>query len=341
MRRLRRGRPRRPRPSSTGSTTPPTLNQFVSRRRLFFRFHLGGETGAVRDPYEILGLARDAGNAEVKAAYRRLAKRLHPDAQSEGNAGRQQARFQEVTAAYNQLKDEAARRRFEAERRAAAGAARAPVFEETMRRGAAEPAPSEDIFSELFEGIRSAGKRVFRARGNDRGYRLSVSFLEAANGVRKRVRLDGGKTLEVNVPAGIDEGQQIRLRGQGDAGHGGADAGDALVTVAVEPHPRFRREGHDIHLTLPVSLPEAVLGARIDAPTVSGPVSLTIPAGANAGTRLRLKGRGIAVEGGAPGDQYVTLEIVLPEATDEALRDFAATWTAGAKHNPRKDFSDS
>ena len=295
----------------------------------------------MRDPYEILGLARNAGNAEVKAAYRRLAKRLHPDAQSEGNAARQQARFQEVTAAYNQLKDGAARRRFEAERRAAAGMARAPAFEETIRRGTAEPAPSEDIFSELFEGIRSAGKRVFRARGGDRSYRLTVSFLEAATGARRRVRLDGGRTLDVNVPAGIDDGQQIRLRGQGDEGHGGADDGDALVTVAVEPHPFFRRAGRDIHLALPVSLPEAVLGARVDAPTVSGPVSLTIPAGSNTGTRLRLKGRGIATEGTAAGDQYVTLEVVLPDTPDETLRDFAATWTAGAKHNPRNDLSDS
>jgi DnaJ-class molecular chaperone len=294
----------------------------------------------VRDPYEILGLARDAGNAEVKAAYRRLAKRLHPDAQSEGNAARQQARFQEVTAAYNQLKDEAARRRFEAERRAAAGASRMSAFEETMQRGAGDHPASEDIFSELFEGIRSAGKRVFRARGDDQTYRLTVSFLEAANGARKRVRLTGGKMLEVNVPAGIDDGQQVRLREQGGDGHGGAPAGDAIVTITVDPHPHFRREDRDIHLTLPVSLSEAVLGARVDTPTISGPVSLSVPAGSNTGTKLRLKGRGIAAEGSPPGDQYVTLALVLPDPPDEALRDFAATWTGGAKHNPRKDFSD-
>lgn len=295
----------------------------------------------MRDPYEILGLKPDAGNAEVKAAYRRLAKRLHPDAMSEGNAARQQARFQEVTAAYNQLKDDAARRRYEAERRAAAGVARASAFEETMRGGATEHPVSEDIFSELFEGIRSAGKRVFRARGDDQTYHLTVSFLDAANGARKRVRLAAGKMLDVNVPAGIDDGKQIRLRGQGGDGHGGAEAGDALVTVAIDPHPYFRREGRDIHLTVPVGLPEAVLGARVDVPTISGPVSLSVPAGSNTGTRLRLKGRGIAAEGGTPGDQYVTLTLVLPEPSDEALRDFAATWTAGAKHNPRKDFLDS
>lgn len=293
----------------------------------------------MRDPYEILGLARDAGNAEVKAAYRRLAKRLHPDAQSEGNAARQQARFQEVTAAYNQIKDEAARRRFDAERRAAAEAARAPTFEETLRRSAADHPASEDVFSELFEGIRSAGKRAFRARGDDQIYRLAVSFLEAANGARKRVRLAGGKTLDVNVPRGIEDGQQIRLRGQGN-GHGGAPAGDALVAITVAPHPYFRREGRDIHLTLPVSLAEAVLGARVDVPTVSGPVSLSVPPGSNTGTCLRLKARGIAAEGSPPGDQYVTLSLVLPETPDAALQDFAATWTEGAKYNPRMGFSD-
>lgn len=295
----------------------------------------------MRDPYEILGLARDAGNAEVKAAYRRLAKRLHPDAQSEGNAARQQARFQEVTAAYNQIKDEAARKRFDAEWRTAAEAARAPAFEETLQRGAAEHPASEDVFSELFEGLRSAGKRAFRARGDDQAYRLTVSFLEAANGARKRVRLAGDKMLDVSVPAGIENGQQIRLRGQGGNGHGGASAGDALVTITVAPHPHFRRTGRDIHLTLPVNLVEAVLGARVDVPTVSGPVSLSVPPGSNTGTRLRLKGRGIAAEGSPPGDQYVTLSLVLPETPDAALQDFAAAWTEGAKYNPRKGFSDS
>jgi DnaJ-class molecular chaperone len=293
---------------------------------------------AVRDPYEILGLARDAGNAEIKAAYRRLAKRLHPDAQSEGNAALQQARFREVTAAYNQLKDEASRRRFEAERLAAA--ARRPVFEETVRGNPAADAAPDDLFSELFEGIRSAGKRVFRAKGEDQTYRLKVSFLEAANGAKKRVRLTGGKTLEVGVPAGIESGRQIRLKGQGGEGHGGADAGDALIAIDVEAHPHFRRDGLDIHLDLPVTLPEAVLGAKIEVPTVTGPVSLSIPAGSNTGTRLRLKGQGIRVAGEqAPGDQYVTLSLVLPEVPDDRLRDFAATWPEGLNYNPRKGFS--
>ena len=154
------------------------------------------------------------------------------------------------------------------------------------------------------------------------------------------MRLDGGKTLEVNVPAGIDDGQQIRLRGQGDDGHGGRRPATRLSPSRSNRIPvSGARARHSLHLAGQPSRSGARCADRRTHRL--GACSLTIPAGANSGTRLRLKGRGIAVEGGAPGDQYVTLEIVLPEATDEALRDFAATWTAGAKHNPRKDFSDS
>lgn len=290
----------------------------------------------MRDPYDILGVHPGANNAEVKAAYRKLAKQLHPDAQHSSAA--QHARFQEVTAAYNQLKDEASRRRFEAERLAEAAAARQRSFHAAA--ASAEP-QADDIFTELFQGIRTAGKRVFRARGEDRIYRLNVSFIEAANGATKRVRLAGDRMLDVAVPAGIESGKQIRLKGQGGEGHGGAEAGDALVTVEVEPHPYFERRGQDIHLALPVTLAEAVLGAKVEVPTVSGTVSLAIPAGSNSGTRLRLRGKGVGAESGAKGDQYVTLSLVLPDAPDEDLKDFAANWAQGLKHNPRKGFSGS
>lgn len=294
----------------------------------------------MRDPYDILGLTPAAGNAEVKAAYRKLAKQLHPDAQ--GGGATRQTRFQDVTAAYNQIKDEASRRRFEAERRAATARSR-PSFEDVSSfSDTGMQAPPDDLFSELFEGIRSAGKRVFRARGEDRTYRLSIGFLDAANGAKKRMTLADGRTVEVAVPPGIESGRQIRLRGQGGEGHGGANRGDALVVIEVETHPHFERNGADIHLAVPVTLAEAVLGAKVEVPTVSGPVSLAIPAGSNTGTRLRLKGRGLRPEGSAiPGDQYVTLSLTLPETPDAALRDFATHWSAGLKHNPRNGFSDS
>lgn len=307
------------------------------------------ECECLRDPYEILGLAPDAGAAEIKSAYRRLAKRYHPDAQSRADGANMKTRFQEVTAAYNLLKDAGARARLDRARaKRKSQAAGATPFEEasfTRRSGAfkadaqasAEKGAPDELFADLFEGLRSAGKRVFRARGEDRTYRLPVSFLEAARGAKKRVTLASGKTLDVQIPAGIEEGRQIRLRGQGEEGFGGADAGDALIAVSIEPHPHFERRGLDIHLTLPVSLPEAVLGAKIEVPTISGPVTLSIPKGSNTGTKLRLKGRGIAPEGGPAGDQYVTLELRLPEVQDEALRDFAAGWGQGLGHDPRRD----
>ncbi|HCX67112.1 MAG TPA: molecular chaperone DnaJ, partial [Rhodobiaceae bacterium] len=184
----------------------------------------------LRNPYEVLGVGPGASNADIKTAYRRLAKELHPD--TRGGSDAVHARFQEVTAAYNQLKDEASRRRFEAERlNEAAQRRRQPAFEETASPSVAAQDAQDDVFSELFEGIKNAGKRVFRARGEDRNYRLSVSFLEAANGARKRVKLADGRTVELAVPPGTTDGRKIRMRGQGNEGHGGAAPGDAIVTV--------------------------------------------------------------------------------------------------------------
>lgn len=292
----------------------------------------------MRDPYRILGLAPGADAAEIKAAYRKLAKQHHPDAQAKTASPSEQARFQEVTAAYNLLKDDAARARFDAFAREPAhpGAHEPPFREAPFTRGAETDERRDDLFSELFGGLRNAGKRVFRARGDDQTYRLSVPFIDAAQGTKRRVTLASGKTLDVRIPAGIEDGQQIRLRGQGGEGHGGATAGDALIVVAVEPHERFRRDGIDIHLTVPVSLPEAVLGAKIEVETISGPVAVSIPAGSNSGLQLRLKGKGIAPDGAAEaGDQYVRLEVVLPAEPDVALRDFVAGWAQGLRHKPR------
>ncbi|HEY4343133.1 MAG TPA: DnaJ C-terminal domain-containing protein [Parvibaculum sp.] len=300
----------------------------------------------MRDPYDILGLPPSAGTAEIKAAYRRLAKKYHPDAHSGETPAGTQSRFQEVTAAYNLLKDGGAKARFDA--RPGPGAQAGSVFEEaafakraksngTFEADTANADQNGDLFSELFGGLRNAGKRVFRARGEDQTYKLAVPFLEAARGGRRRVALTNGKTLDVRIPAGIEESQQIRLRGQGGEGYGGAPAGDALIAVSIEPHELLTRDGLDIYLKLPISLPEAVLGTKVEVETVSGQVTLSIPAGSNSGTRLRLKSKGIAPEGGgASGDQYVTLELVLPDTQDAALRDFAAGWASGLVHDPRK-----
>lgn len=306
----------------------------------------------MRNPYAILGLTPDADAAAIKAAYRRLAKTYHPDAQngdSRAKAGDAQKRFQEVTAAYNLLKDQAARTRFDAEAAASeemrrwsrprpkGGFEEAPFQSQTKHSASAQADANSDIFSELFGGIRDAGKRVFRAKGDDTTHHLSVSFLEAACGAKKRIGLNDARVIDVKIPAGVVEGQQIRLRGQGGEGFGGAPAGDALITVSVEPHEMLTRDGINIFLELPISLSEAVLGGKIEVATISGPVVLNIPAGSNSGTRLRLKGKGIRLPNSArAGDQYVTLTVVLPDIQDESLRDFAASWGPGLAHNPRK-----
>lgn len=296
----------------------------------------------MRNPYAILGLTPDADAAAIKAAYRRLAKTYHPDTRNGETTGDAQKRFQEVTAAYNLLKDQSARTRFDAQSAAEAEAHKwsPPGFNKGFQETpfGAKTDESADIFTGLFGGIRDAGKRVFRAKGDDKVYRLSVSFLEAANGAKKRIGLNDERTLDVQIPAGVEEGQQIRLRGQGGEGYGGAPAGDALISVSVEPHEVLTRDGLNIFLELPISLAEAVLGSKIEVDTIAGPVMLNIPAGSNTGSRLRLKGKGVKPSGGPrAGDQYVTLAIVLPDKQDELLRDFAASWGAGLAHNPRKD----
>ena len=341
----------------------------------------------MRDPYETLGVEPHVSLAEIKAAYRRLARKLHPDALSGAAAPdrrRAETHFQEVTAAYNLLKDTDARRRYDALRHAAAK----PNFEKAAAHGAGarangakaragtgskaedatfKPASSaargaekprsdpsdlnreplkarplteeeqEGVFSEFYEGLRDAGRRVFRGRGRDVAYALEIPFVDAAKGGMRRVSL-GPRTLDIRIPAGLETGRQIRLRGQGEAGSGGAPAGDAFLEVHVLPHPSFRRDGNDIHLTLPVTLAEAVIGGKVDVPTLSGAVSLTVPAGSNSGTQLRLRGKGIAPEDrkDAPGDQYVTLSITLPEKPDRALRDFAAGWAQGLASSVRQ-----
>ena len=186
--------------------------------------------------------------------------------------------------------------------------------------------------------VRAAGggERQFRMRGQDVLYRLPVEFLEAVNGATKRITMPDGGTIDVVIPAGTRDEQVLRLRGKGGPGIGGGPPGDALVEIEVQPHKFFTRKDDDIHLELPISLPEAVLGAKLDVPTPTGPVRMTVPKGANTGTVLRLKGKGVARSDGSHGDEYVTLKIVLPERPDPEIEEFARRWQAGKDHNPRQ-----
>lgn len=346
----------------------------------------------MRNPYQVLGLSPQADLDEIKSAYRRLAKETHPD--SGNGSASQQARFHEVTAAYNLLRRKQSEgsgkrhpaREAETPRRPDTGkerpepaskpkadarperndrpkpepskpGKRQASFSETLRdvtgnanqRGFSKPEEKspdpkpESGFSDFLSGLKRAGRRAFSGTGGDHTYELSIPFMDAAKGTKRRLTLEDGRTLDVHIPAGIDDGQQIRLRGQGGSRLTGSDAGDALVTINIVPHPTFHRDGADIHINVPISLPEAVLGSKISVQTIDGPVSLTVPPGANTGTVLRLKGKGLLHANprrhGARGDQFVSLAVKLPDRPDDALKDFVATWAAGMAHDPRKERS--
>jgi DnaJ-class molecular chaperone len=291
----------------------------------------------VKDPYEILGVERTATQDDIRKAYRRFAKKLHPDINPGDKAG--EARFKEISAAYELLSNEDKRRRYDAGEIDASGAERPRTFYKDFagtkdgkgydsRAGFADFADTDELFAELFRGRRNT-------RGADLHFHLAIDFLEAINGAAKQVTLPDGGRLAITVPAGIGDGQTLRLAGKGASPRGGGEPGDALIQISVSPHRYFVREGDDVHLEFPVTLKEAVLGAKIRTPTPTGPVMLTVPKGANTGTILRLKGKGV-LRSGRRGDQLVTLKVMLPEQPDSELEAFLADWTPKAADNPRK-----
>lgn len=292
------------------------------------------------DPYEILGVKRDASQKDIQAAYRRKAKKLHPDL----NPGSKQAEqdFKDLSAAYDILRDEAKRGRFDRGEIDATGSETserryyrdyADSGEAAYQNGEGFSGIGDDIFAEFF----SRRKRgTFRRRGTDLRYSMEVDFLEAVNGGARNVTLPEGKTVEIRIPAGARDGQILRLHGKGNAGEGGAETGDALIELHVRPHPFYRRDGDDIRLDLPISLREAVLGGKVRVPTPAGPVAASVPENSSSGRTLRLKGKGVARRDGTRGNVYATLKIVLPEQPDPELKKFVTGWPAGKRVNPRQ-----
>ena len=314
------------------------------------------------DPYQTLGVARDASQDGIRKAYRKLAKETHPDL-NPGNADAEK-RFKEISSAYDIVGDEAKRKRFDAgeidetgaekperryyreyveadpgmrySRRASAGAGMGASFSDANAGADANGFDTDDLFSELFRG--RGGGASFRMPGGDVRYRLAVDFLDAVNGAKKTVVMPDGKTLDIQIPAGVREGQTLRLKGQGLAGSEGMPPGDAYVEIDIPPHPAFRREGNDIHSVLPISLGEALNGGAARAETIDGAVNVKIPKRARDGMTLRLRNKGVrSGQSGARGDQLIELKIVPPENPDDELAGFMAQWEAKHPQNPRRN----
>lgn len=310
------------------------------------------------DPYKTLGVAQGASADEIKKAYRKLAKKLHPDV-NPGNK-KVETQFKEATAAYDLLSDAEKRRKFDAGEiddqgnprgfsgwgnaagrggaGAGAGARRGPRAADV----GIDDSFADDLFRDFFNFGRGGGQRTgVKMRGADVTYKAEVAFLEAARGAKKRLTLSDGKTLDITIPPGTMDGQSLRLKGQGLPGQGGAPNGDAYVEIGVAPHAYFEREGSDILLECPISLGEAVLGGQITVPTIDGNVSLKVPKGSNTGTQLRLKGKGVPDPKGQRGDQYVRFVVVLPRQMDSELEQSIERWakTHGADQDVREKFS--
>ena len=304
------------------------------------------------DPYKTLGVARDASEADIKKAYRKLAKELHPDRNKDNPKASE--RFSQVTNAYDLLTDKEKRARFDRGEIDGDGNPAAPFgyggggrpqggaggfrSQDFGGGGGGQPDMS-DIFEGLFGGAQRGGGgfsggfgRRPQPRGANIAYSLQVPFVDAAMLSPQRVTLGDGKTIDLKLPAGVESGTQMKLTGKGEDGPGGA--GDAIVTIEVQPHRFFVRDGDDVRIDLPIALGEAVLGGSVKAPTVEKPVMLTVPKGTSSGRTLRLKGKGFHKKGGGRGDQLVTLMVDVP-ADDAALTAFVEGWAPGHAGNPR------
>lgn len=306
------------------------------------------------NPYETLGVPTNASQDGIRKAYRKAAKETHPDL----NPGKPEAesRFKAISAAYDIVGDEAKRKRFDAGEIDETGAERQPDRHFYRKYAEAEHGPDPrysrrgpspdgqrnddtdfdyDMFSDLFRG-RGGDRGAFHMPPQDVRYAFEVDFLDAVNGGQKRVTMPDGKTLDIAIPAGISDGQTLRLKGQGLPGSDGK-TGDAYVEVSIRPHPGFKRDGSDILTVLPVSLGEALNGASVRVDTIDGAVDVKVPKRAKEGTKLRLRGKGVLRgKDGSRGDQLIEIHIVPPEGADDALAHFMADWEKTHPQNPRK-----
>jgi DnaJ-class molecular chaperone len=301
--------------------------------------------------YDIMGVPRDASAAEIKSAYRKAAKTHHPDLNPGNTAAAD--RFKAISSAYAILGDETLRKRYDRGEIDASGqeaqqrqrsyyrdhAGSSPGNRYEDQESYADFGDQSELFAELLRRARAGeGNRARRPMpGRDRHYFLSVSFLEAARGGERMLAMPDGSDLKVTIPAGLKDGQSLRLKGQGDGGLNGGPAGDALIEITVESHPLFRRDGDNILITVPISLTEAALGGQIEVPTLHGKLKLTIPPGSSSGQKLRLKQQGIKAKGRPPGHQYVELSVMLPDAStfDDEIKAALASWSKRHPYDAR------
>lgn len=305
-----------------------------------------------RDPYLELGVPRSASADEIRKAFRKLAKQHHPDA-NQGDSSAEE-KFKRVSSAFDILGDEEKRRKFDRGEIDADGREQHPGFgggspfgPGGASGGRYRPGPGSpgfegvdinDILGDVF-GQRGPGQRAGfgfggGGRGSDLRAHLDIDLEDAIRGGKKRIAFSDGRTLDVNIPKGAQDGQILRLKGQGAQGRSGP--GDALIEIGIRPHPLYRREGDVLHMDLPISVPDAVLGGKVDAPTPDGPVALTVPRGSNSGAQLRLKGRGFINARGARGDLLARLIVTLPDAPDPQLEKFAEAWRKERPYSPKR-----
>lgn len=305
----------------------------------------------MKDPYQILGVSKNATDEEIKKAYRRLAKANHPDLHP-GDKSKEE-KFKEIGAAYELIRNKEARDTYEKSKNQEkawesawqnARSQSGPFYYETQgfneeegggRYSYSFGGMDDDLFDSLFgRARRPAGGAGFP--GQDHHYKMEVSLRDAVTGAEKEIDLPTGKRLKVKIPAGISDGTKLRFKGQGGPGRGrGAVPGDAYVEITIRPSETFRKVDNNLELDLPVSLNEAVNGAKIEVPTVEGAVMLTIKPGVTTGTRLRIPGKGYPLKGGGRGDQIVIIKIVLPEKIDHDLKALIDQWSAKHPYNPR------
>jgi DnaJ-class molecular chaperone len=319
----------------------------------------------MRNPYDVLGVPKTASEAEIKKAFRALAKKHHPDTHA-GDSGAKK-RFQEISAAYDIVGDKEKRGKFDRgeidesgnprgfDPRAGGGFEGHPFgggagggrsgprdFQYTWTgqdADAAEGFRAEDIFSDLLGGLGGGRRRASQPRkGEDFAFNMTISFDEAVTGGTRRITLPDGREVDVKIPVGVKEGQQIRLKGQGGPGAQGAPAGDMLLSVSIAPHPWLTRDGNDLRMDLPVTLKEAVLGGKVTVNTLTGPVALNVPANSNTGSTLRLKSKGVPAHGSGnsaepAGDLYTKLVVTLPDKPDGELKEFVSQWKT--EYDPR------